>query len=254
MARIDEGMKNGDIWVAYQPLWDYHQARISGAEALVRWNDPERGLIRPDLFIVQAERAGRIDALTYWVIDQAISAALAMNRLVPDFAMSINLSALLLDQAGLISAVTEIAQRRGIDCRQFTFEVTETASLRSRPAAVINLQKLRAMGFRLSIDDFGTGEASLLYLAELPSDELKIDRYFIARMATCERERAIVSATIELAHALKQTVVAEGIEDQATYDLLNQIGCDKGQGYFIARPGTFEQLSSFASSARRFIA
>ena len=242
LARIDEGMKNGDIWVAYQPQWDYRENRIAGAEALVRWNDPVRGAIRPDAFIVQAERAGRIDALTYWVVEQAISAALAMNADVPHFQMSINLSALMVDKPSLLSSVAEIAQRRNIDCSQFTFEVTETATVRNRPAAVANLQQLRAMGFRLSIDDFGTGEASLLYLAELPSDELKIDQHFVARIQTGERERAIVASTIKLAHALRQSVVAEGIEDQATFDLLRKMGCDTGQGYFIARPGTFDQL------------
>ena len=244
LARIDEGMKNGDIWVAYQPQWDYREARISGAEALVRWNDPERGPIRPDAFIVQAENAGRIDALTYWVMEEAISAAQAINALGPRFQMSVNLSALLVDKPSLISAMSEISRRRGIDCSLFTIEVTETASVYNRPAAVQNLQQLRSMGFRLAIDDFGTGESSLLYLAELPSDELKIDQHFVSRIRTGERERHIVNSTVRLAHALRQTVVAEGIEDQETFEILRKMGCDTGQGYWIARPGTFEQLRS----------
>jgi len=242
LARIDEGMKNGDIWVAYQPQWDYRDSCISGAEALVRWNDPQRGPIRPDAFIVQAEKAGRIDALTYWVFEQAISAAQEIDRLGNPFQMSINLSALLVDKPSLISSVAEIARRRNIDCRRFTIEITETAGVYNRPAAVQNLQQLRAMGFRLAIDDFGTGESSLLYLAELPSDELKIDQHFVSRIVASERERQIVNSTIRLAHALKQTVVAEGIEDQKTFDMLRHMGCDTGQGFFIGRPGTFEQL------------
>lgn len=242
LARIDEGMKNGDIWVAYQPQWDYRAGRISSAEALVRWNDPERGPIRPDAFIVQAERAGRIDALTYWVLEEAITAAQMLNAQVPGFQMSINLSALLVDKPSLLGSVSEIVRRRGIDCRQFTFEVTETASVYNRPAAVQNLQQLRAMGFRLAIDDFGTGESSLLYLAELPSDELKIDQHFVSRIRTGERERQIVNSTIRLAHALNQSIVAEGIEDQETFELLRRMGCDVGQGYYIGRPGSFEQL------------
>jgi EAL domain-containing protein (putative c-di-GMP-specific phosphodiesterase class I) len=242
MARIDEGLKNGDIWLAYQPQWDYRQMRISGAEALIRWNDPQRGAIRPDAFIMQAEKAGRIDALTWWVMDEAISAAEEINSLGPDFQMSINLSAQLVDKRSLISSVSDIARRRGIDCRQFTIEITETASVYNRPAAVENLQQLRAMGFRLSIDDFGTGESSLLYLAELPSDELKIDQHFVSKILTYERERHIVASTIGLAHALGQTVVAEGIEDQATFELLRSLGCDTGQGYYIARPETLAQL------------
>jgi EAL domain-containing protein (putative c-di-GMP-specific phosphodiesterase class I) len=242
LARIDEGMKNGDIWLAYQPQWDYRRACVSGAEALVRWNDPTRGPIRPDAFIVQAEKAGRIDALTYWVFEEAITAAQAMKEIIPQFQMSINLSAQLVDKPSLLTSVSEITRRRGIDCRQFTIEVTETAAVYNRPAAVQNLQQLRAMGFRLAIDDFGTGESSLLYLAELPSDELKIDQHFVSRILTGVREREIVNSTIKLAHALKQSIVAEGIEDRATFDLLARMGCDTGQGFFIGRPEGFEQF------------
>ncbi|MBA3055823.1 MAG: EAL domain-containing protein, partial [Sphingomonadales bacterium] len=182
LARIDEGMRNGDIWLAYQPQWEYRDNRISGAEALIRWNDPVRGPIRPDEFILQAERAGRIDALTYWVLEQAITSAEAFNTLGARFQMSINLSAQLVDKPSLVSATAEIVHRRGIDCRLLTIEVTETASVYNRPDAIRNLQELRTMGFRLSIDDFGTGEASLCYLADLPSDELKLDRRFVSRI------------------------------------------------------------------------
>ena len=244
LARIDEGMRNGDIWLAYQPQWDYGENRISGAEALIRWNDPVRGAIRPDEFILQAERAGRIDALTYWVLDQAITAAEAFNGLGPRFQMSINLSAQLVDKPSLISATAEIVRRRGIDCRLLTVEVTETASVYNRPAAIRNLQELQAMGFRLSIDDFGTGEASLCYLADLPSNELKLDRRFVSRIVDSDRDRKIVHSTINLAHALGQTVVAEGIEDIATFDMLRRMGCDVAQGYYIGKPETFEQLRS----------
>lgn len=242
LARIDEGMRNGDIWLAYQPQWDYGENRISGAEALIRWNDPVRGPIRPDEFILQAERAGRIDALTYWVLEQAITSAEAMNALGSRFQMSVNLSAQLVDKPSLITATAEIVRRRGIDCSLLTIEVTETASVYNRPSAIRNLQALRSMGFRLSIDDFGTGEASLCYLADLPSDELKLDRRFVSRMVTSDRDRKIVQSTINLAHALDQVVVAEGIEDIATFEMLRRMGCDVGQGYYIGRPESFEQL------------
>lgn len=241
-ARIDEGLRNGDIWLAYQPQWDYREDRISGAEALIRWNHPTRGPIQPDAFILQAERAGRIDTLTYWVLEQAITAAETMNSLGPHFQMSINLSAQMVDKPSLVSSISEIVRRRGIDCRMLTIEVTETSSVHNRPAARHNLGQLRAMGFRLSIDDFGTGEASLSYLAELPSDELKLDRRFVSAITTSDRNRKIVSSTIGLAHALGQVVVAEGIEDIATFNLLRELDCDHGQGYFIGRPQPFPQL------------
>lgn len=241
-ARIDEGLRNGEIWLAFQSQWDMRSDSPCGAEALIRWNHPMRGPIAPDAFILQAERAGRIDSLTYWVVDEAITAALALQALGQHLQMSINLSAQMVDKPGLVSSLWEIVRRRNIDPRQLTIEVTETSSVRNRPAAVQNLSKLRQMGFRLSIDDFGTGEASLAYLADLPSDELKIDRRFVSRILTHERERHIVRSTIDLAHALGQTVVAEGIEDNATYRLLVKLGCDVGQGYFLGRPQPFAEF------------
>ena len=238
-ARIEEGLRNGEIWMAYQPQWDFGENRISGAEALIRWNHPTRGPIAPDAFILQAERAGRIDTLTYWVLEQAITAALELNALGPRFQMSINLSAQMVDKADLVTNFAEIVRRRGIDPTLLTVEVTETSSVRNRPAACHNLTQLRAMGFRLSIDDFGTGEASLAYLSELPSDELKLDRRFIGRLLTSDRDRAIVTSTIGLAHALNQSVVAEGIEDAATFAVLRDLGCDHAQGYYLGKPQPF---------------
>ena len=238
-ARIDEGLRNGDIWLAYQAQWDLAANRICGAEALIRWNHPTRGPIAPNAFILQAERAGRIDALTYWVLDQAITATLAINAHGDRFQMSVNLSGQLVDKPDLVRNFAEIVARRGIDPSLITIEITETSSVGNRPAAVHNLTRLRQLGFRLSIDDFGTGEASLTYLADLPSDELKLDRRFVSRMVDSDRERAIVASTIGLAHALGQTVVAEGIEDGATLALLRSMGCDHAQGFYLGRPQPF---------------
>lgn len=238
-ARIDEGLRNGEIWLAYQSQWDMRSGLPCGAEALIRWNHPTRGPIPPDAFILQAERAGRIDALTYWVMEEAITAALALNAMGHRLQMSVNLSAQLVDKPELVPSLLEIVNRRGIDPTLLTIEVTETSSVRNRPAAVHNLSNLRNIGFRLSIDDFGTGEASLAYLADLPSDELKLDRRFISRLLTHEREHKIVQSTIDLAHALGQSVVAEGIEDEATWQRLIKLGCNVGQGYHLGRPMAF---------------
>ena len=252
-SRIDDGLRNGEIWLAFQPQWDFRLNRISGAEALIRWNHPERGPIRPDEFILQAERAGRIDTLTYWVIEQAISAHAALSVGDPLFQMSINLSGQMVDKPSLVSNFSEIVRRRGIDARRLTVEVTETSGVQNRPAARHNLSQLRAMGFRLSIDDFGTGEASLSYLAELPSDELKLDRRFVSAITTCSRNRTIVSSTIGLAHALGQVVVAEGIEDEETFHMLRLMDCDHAQGYWIGRPVPLAELVSRCSETGRSI-
>ena len=238
-AKIDEGLRNGDIWLAYQAQWDLVDNRICGAEALIRWNHPTRGPIAPNAFILQAERAGRIDALTYWVLDEAITATLAINAHGERFQMSVNLSGQLVDKPDLVRNFADIVARRGVDPSLITIEVTETSSVGNRPAAVHNLTRLRQLGFRLSIDDFGTGEASLTYLADLPSDELKLDRRFVSKIVDSHRERAIVTSTIGLAHALGQTVVAEGIEDAATLALLRELGCDHAQGFYLGRPQPF---------------
>jgi diguanylate cyclase len=238
-ARIEEGLQNGDIWLAFQSQWDFALGRVNGAEALIRWNHPTRGPIAPVAFILQAERAGRIDTLTYWVLEQAVTAALELNAIGPRFQMSINLSAQMVDKPDLVANFAEIVRRRGIEPGLLTIEITETSSVKNRPAAVHNLSHLRALGFRLSIDDFGTGEASLTYLADLPSDELKLDRRFVSRLLTSDRDRAIITSTIALAHALGQSVVAEGIEDAATFAKLNDLGCDGAQGFYLGRPQPF---------------
>ena len=241
-ARIDEGLRNGDIWLALQPQLDIRTDRILGAEALIRWNDPERGMIPPDAFILQAERAGRIEAITYWVFERAIDCSEALNAVVPGFVISINLSARMADHPALLERLREIATRRSYDCSRMTIEVTETFSMANRDVAKRNLLGLREMGFRLSIDDFGTGQASLAYLAEIPSDEIKLDKRFIQMVTRDRRERLIVRSVIKLAHALGQEVVAEGIEDEETLAALRSMKCDIGQGYHIGRPERVEQM------------
>lgn len=236
-ARIDEGLRNGDIWLALQPQYDFRSNRFSGAEALIRWNDPQRGAIPPDAFILQAERAGRIEAITYWVLEKSIGMLAELNAIAAPFQISVNLSARMVDHPALVHRVADIVRETNLkDCGLITFEVTETFSMTNREQAKRNLAALRTMGFRLSIDDFGTGQASLAYLAEIPSDEIKLDRCFIQAITTDPRERLIVESVIGLAHALGQEVVAEGIEDIVTLGALREMKCDLAQGYHVGRP------------------
>lgn len=243
-ARIDEALRNGAIWLAFQAQYDLRNKRIGGAETLIRWTDPERGVIPPDSFIIQAERAGRIDALTYWVLERAIEAGRDLSRRAGEMHLSVNLSAWMVDQPGLTRHIAEIVRRTNADSSHLTFEVTETFSMTNREVAKRNLGELRALGFSLSIDDFGTGHASLAYLSEIPSDEIKIDKRFVQAIVASERDRAIVRSTIDLAHALKQQVVAEGVEDGATLQALRDLGCDVAQGYYIGRPIRYEEFLS----------
>lgn len=238
-ARIDEALRNGDIWLAFQGQYDFAANEVKSAETLIRWTDPERGAIPPDSFILQAERAGRIDTLTYWVLEQSMLASDTLVKEVGPIQLAVNLSAWMVDQPGLVQGVAEIVRKHRFDCSRLTFEVTETFSMTNRELAKRNLAGLRAMGFRLSIDDFGTGQSGLAYLAEIPSDELKLDRRFVQAIVSSARDRTIVSNTIQLAHALGQEVVAEGVEDLATFEALRSLGCDIAQGYFIGRPISF---------------
>jgi diguanylate cyclase len=242
-ARIEEGLRNGDIWLALQAQYDIRSGRIAGAEALIRWNDPERGAIPPDAFILQAERAGRIDMITYWVLERAIEASKALNAQHYPFQISVNLSARMVDQPTLVEHIAEIVTRHGFDCRLMTIEVTETFSMANREVGRTNLASLRDMGFRLSIDDFGNGQASLAYLAEIPSDEIKLDKRFVQAITTSRREHLIVRSVVELAHALGQKIVAEGVEDQATMLALRQMNCDIAQGFYIGRPVGFDEFA-----------
>jgi EAL domain-containing protein (putative c-di-GMP-specific phosphodiesterase class I) len=249
-ARIDEGLQNGNIWLALQPQLDFRNGRICGAEALIRWNDPERGIVPPDVFILQAERAGRIDAITYWVLTKSIAMSHSLNRISGPFQISVNLSARMVDHPELISKISDIVRNHPVDCSLITLEVTETFSMANREAARENLAALRTMGFRLSIDDFGTGQASLAYLAEIPSDEIKLDRRFIQSIVSDRRERLIVDSVIKLAHALGQEVVAEGIEDGVTLDLLRGMDCDLAQGYFVGKPIPYEEFHSMLAASQ----
>lgn len=249
-ARIDEGLQNGAIWLALQPQLDFRSGRISGAEALIRWNDPERGVVPPDVFILQAERAGRIDAITYWVLIKAIAMSHQLNRIAGPFQISVNLSARMVDHPMLVSKISDIVREHPVDCSLITLEVTETFSMANKEAARSNLAALRTMGFRLSIDDFGTGQASLAYLAEIPSDEIKLDRRFVQNIVSDPRERLIVDSVIRLGHALGQEVVAEGIEDGATLEALRTLDCDLAQGYHIGKPVKFGEFTRLLAASQ----
>lgn len=235
-ANMDEGMRNGDIWVAYQPKVDVLTGEVKGAEALIRWTHPERGHIRPDQFILFAEQQNRIEDLTYWVLSQALAAAREFEKSIPGFEISVNLSAQMLDRPDLVDRIAGLVLAAGISPAQVTLEITETAKSRDVPAARDNLVALRQAGMKISIDDFGMGQSPLLYLSQMPNDEIKIDMTFVSNMVSNPTNRHIVESTIELAHRLDRIAVAEGIEDAPTLALLRSMGCDVAQGYHLGRP------------------
>jgi EAL domain-containing protein (putative c-di-GMP-specific phosphodiesterase class I) len=248
LSQLEEGLKSGDVWVAYQPKLELNSGCTIGAEALVRWNHPERGPISPADFIVEAEQRNRIDSLTSFVLDKAVEAAAAVNR-TRRFEIAVNISARLINDPLLTEMVRSCLAKHGLDPKCLTLEVTETASITTGLADFGPLHDLAGLGVRISIDDYGTGLSTLEYLKKVPAAELKIDRGFIQALTHSQSDRLMVHSTLQLAHSLGRTVVAEGVENQETLDALRALGCDIAQGFFIARPMNFERLQEYLASS-----
>jgi diguanylate cyclase (GGDEF)-like protein len=241
----------GDQFRLYlQPKVSLASGQVLGAEALVRWQHPTRGLVPPMEFIPFAEQTGFIRVLTAWMIERCAARALALRETTPGLKFAVNLSARDLVDQDLPSKIERMAQRGGMDLRQLTLEITESSIMDDPERALQTLLRLREMGLRLSIDDFGTGYSSLAYLKRLPLDELKIDRSFVMSMQRDPADRKIVRSTVDLAHNLGLSVVAEGIEDDRAWAQLRALGCDEGQGYFIARPMPEEDFAAWVRGWR----
>ena len=245
MSELDAAIDNGDVWIAYQPQFSLRNNQITGAEALVRWQHPTRGAISPEAFILPAEEHNRISKLTFHVLEEATRAAKYIVALNPQFRLSVNISANLLQQAQLPALITQVLIRTGFPTSNLTLEVTESAPFKEHELVKRNLAGIAAIGIDLSIDDYGTGNATLEYLRSVPCKEIKIDRRFISGLVTNASDMLLVESTIELAHGLGRRVIAEGIEDPETLELLRTLGCDIAQGYYLAKPmrlAALEQL------------
>jgi EAL domain-containing protein (putative c-di-GMP-specific phosphodiesterase class I)/CHASE2 domain-containing sensor protein len=243
LSQLDSAIEAGHLWVAYQPMLDVRSGQIEGAEALVRWSHPERGLIAPDEFIPAAEQSDRIEKLTGFVLSQAIRAAAMINRHGVPFKISVNLSARLIGSSAIEEMVERMLREHGLPAERLTLEVTETAALSSTAAASDTLGNLRKRGVRISIDDYGTGLSTLEYLRRIPATEIKIDKSFVQLVQNSRSDRLMVHSTIQLAHSLGHRVVAEGVEDSETLDALISMGCDTVQGFHIGKPMKFLNLN-----------
>lgn len=238
-SEIDRAMDAEEFWLAYQPKLDLRSGRITGAEILLRWLHPERGNISPGEFIPVAERSQRIRRLTDYVVDRAMSAAqlLAADG---DFKLAINVSVPILGDAKFADDLIDKCKRNGVPSRRIVVEITESVLMSADDVQVAkSLQQLRDYGFGLSIDDFGTGFSSLEYVRSIPAHEMKIDQSFVKRVLTSAADRVVVESVLRMAHELGRYVVAEGVEDAETLELLRKLGCDEVQGYFIGRPVDF---------------
>jgi diguanylate cyclase (GGDEF)-like protein len=243
LGQVRSALERGEFIVYYQPKVDMHSRRIVGVEALVRWQHPEHGMLPPLRFIPLIEQTALVGLLTMCVLEQSLEQLVAWRGRGIDLELSVNLSARNLIDAELPGRIASLLEQHGIPAERLTVEVTESAAVIDRGRAVAGLEALRASGVGVSIDDFGTGNASIEYLATLPASEIKIDRSFITDILEDRRSEAIVRSTIELARNLELTVVAEGIESEAVMDHLATLGCEMGQGYFISRPLPADELA-----------
>jgi diguanylate cyclase (GGDEF)-like protein len=226
----------GELSLVYQPIVAATDGAPWGVEALLRWNHPERGSISPGVFVPLAERHGAMDELTRWVLDTALQQNAAWRRTGLKLGIAVNVSPAVLHDLSFPGAVAAALMRHGVPPSALTLEITETAVATRPDRARAALSQLREMGVRLSLDDFGTGYTSLVMLDELPLDEIKVDRAFIGRMLADPAKHSIAATIRALGSQLGVAVVAEGVEDGATFARIAELGFDFAQGFHLARP------------------
>lgn len=251
---LQQALERGELCNHYQPKVSVATGELAGVESLVRWNHPQDGLVYPGQFIDVAETHGLINQLTTQVLRQALHDMTSWKAQGLPLQVAVNLSMDNLSVLDLPDMVWSQARAAGVEPEALVLEVTESRLMHDLRAPLEVLTRLRLKRFRLSIDDFGTGHASLAQLRDLPFDELKIDRSFVHGAHHAENLHAIFMASVNLAQELGMKTVAEGVEDQADWDFLRTSGCDLAQGYFIARPMTAAALPAWAMAYKKRLA
>ncbi len=232
-----KALENDELWLLYEPRYDIVEDRLDGFEALVRWNHPTHGLVRPDRFIALAEESGLIVPLGRWVLAQALRQAAAWDRIEPGadaLSISVDVSPVQLKAPSLLGDVSDALGRSGIAPERVVLEITESSLIEDSHGAIGVLHALKKLGVRIAIDDFGTGYASFAYLQQMPVDILKIDRSFVATSGA--RGRELLEAIVSIGRTLSLLTVAEGIEQPDQLAMAKSIGCDLAQGYLLGRP------------------
>jgi diguanylate cyclase (GGDEF)-like protein len=243
LGELRRAIEMAELRVHHQPVFDLVTGRIVGTEALVRWQHPTHGLMPPAEFIDLAEVSGMIQQLTRWVTEQAVGEAASWPTGGEQLGVAVNLSVRNLYDPDLVRWFQRLLRDTAFAPDRLTLEITENEVMDDPMLAVDVLAQFHQLGVHTSIDDFGTGHSSLAYLKHLPIDELKIDRSFVGGMQSSESDATIVRSIIELGHNLGLTVVAEGVEDAATLELLERFGCDRAQGFHLAMPMASEDLA-----------
>jgi len=249
-AGLRHALERGELEVHYQPKIGFGSGRVTGVEALLRWRHPRLGLLSPDRFIGLAEETGLIVPIGYWTLRHACERVRRWHDQGMSIAVAVNLSAVQFHQAELVPELARIVKETGIAPHQLELEITESMVMKDPDGAVRVMEAIRRMGLRLSIDDFGTGHSSLGYLKRFPVNKLKVDRSFVRDLPHNVDDVAITRAVIAMAHSLRMSVVAEGVEEQGQFDLLLAEGCDEFQGYLCTPPLAEDELMRFLEEER----
>ena len=242
LAELKQAIDTEELDTYFQPKVDINSGNVVGVEALVRWNHPVKGLIKPDSFISMAEENGLIGELTDVVFKKAIAYAVRLKAIDQDLNIAINLSVDALTNLEWPDHISNLIEQSGLEPSSISFEITESRLMENISVALDILSRLSLKRFNLSIDDFGTGYSSMEQLQRIPFSEFKIDRAFVNGAAREPSARAILESSVLLAKKLDMKVVAEGVEDQEDWDLVAEVGCDQAQGYYVSRPLPFIQL------------
>ncbi len=248
MKKLRIALNNEEIFIHLQPKVDLQSQRLLGFEALVRWRDESGNMIPPDRFVPVAETSGLIDKLDEYVTIKACEAIKVLRQTNIEVPISVNVAGSELSRADFVTRFCDCLSEQQVATHSIEIEVTETQLIEVLRSAADYLDKLNELGVRVSIDDFGAGYSSLSYLSQLNAAELKIDRQFVTRMQDTEQDKQIVKMIIDLGHLLGMSVIAEGIETESQYQILLEMGCDAGQGYYIARPMMLEDALVWCSS------
>lgn len=249
---LRQALSNREFLLYYQPQVDLASGRVIGAEALIRWNNPERGLVSPALFIPLAEESGAIVAIGEWVLREACRVALTWTAAGHEpLRIGVNLSARQFAQANLAEMVAQVLHETGLPASQLDLEVTESVAMGDIDAAVAILDRMRTLGVTLSLDDFGTGYSSLAYLRRMPFNTLKVDQCFVRGVHRTPANAAIVRAVVQMAHQLGFHVIAEGVEESAELEFLRESGCHEIQGYYFSKPLPEQDFLNLLASGRQ---
>lgn len=249
MSELRDGITQNEFEMYFQPQIHLATSKIVQVEALVRWQHPKKGFMPPLLFIPLAEETGHIKKLTLWVLEKSIAQCSVWHKNNIPLGVSINLSVKDLLNKDLYAYISHLLQMHPLDPQWITLEITESSFMHDPDSAIAAIRKLSQLGVHFSVDDFGTGYSSLSYLKKIPVKELKIDKSFTEDIKNNERVARLARCTIDMGHSLDLKVVAEGIEDMETYQMLKGFGCDLGQGYLFSKPISSAELSAWLKTS-----